>query len=401
MGRSVGMTLFGRYIFRQAFGALVMILVSLTAVVWIAMALKQLSVMTNDGQGSMTFMLLTLLVLPDVLTIIAPIALLIAVLHTLNRMNGDSELIVLTAAGATVWRVAQPLMVLAALVSSWLLLSNFLITPWSLGALNDVANKIRTDLIAQVLQPGQFASPEEGLTFHIRERDRDGHLLGLILSDTRSKTESMTYLANNGEITKRGDRNYLILRDGQIVRRAPKEAASIIEFESYVLDLSTITEAGRGAEGPKPHARYLFDLLYPDEKDPYFVANPGSYRSELHQRFVDLVYPFMIVALVVGFLGQAQTTRQGRSQAQVTAFSLAATLKLGGVAAQNMFASQASAGFLVYGLPLFGFLVAGLSIWAPQLLAPIGRQIEINNRFIANQFARLPLPRMLRARSAS
>ncbi len=394
------MTLFGRYIFRQALGALVMILVSLTAVVWIAMALKQLSVMTSEGQGSSTFFLLTLLVLPDILTIIAPIALLIAALHTLNRMNGDSELIVLTAAGATVWRIAQPLMVLAALVAGWLLLSSFLVTPWSLRALNDVANKIRTDLIAQVLQPGQFASPEEGLTFHIRERDGGGHLLGLILSDTRSKTESMTYLANNGDITKRGVKNYLILRDGQIVRRTAKEPASIIEFESYVLDLSTISEAGR-AEGPKPHARYLFELLYPDPKEPYYVMNPGSYRAELHQRFVDLFYPFMIVALVVAFLGQAQTTRQGRTQAQVSAFSLAAGLKLGGVAAQNMFASQASAVVIVYGLPLFGFAVAALSIWAPQLLAPISRQIEANNRAIAELFARLPMPRALRARSAS
>ncbi len=393
------MTLFGRYIFRQAFAALVMILVSLTAVVWIAMALKQLSVMTSEGQGSTTFLLLTLLVLPDILTIIAPIALLIAVLHTLNRMNGDSELIVLTAAGATVWRIAQPLMVLAALVSAWLLVSSFVVTPWSLRALNDVANKIRTDLIAQVLQPGQFASPEEGLTFHIRERDREGHLQGLMLSDTRSKTESMTYLANSGDISKRGEKNYLILRDGQIVRRSPKEPATIIEFDSYVLDLSTISEAGR-AEGPKPHARYLFELLYPDEKEPYYVMNPGSYRAELHQRFVDLFYPFMIVALVVAFLGQAQTTRQGRSQAQVSAFSLAAGLKLGGVAAQNLFASQPSAIALVYGLPLFGFTLAALSIWAPKLFAPISRQIEYNNRVIAEWVARLPMPRMLRARSA-
>jgi lipopolysaccharide export system permease protein len=166
-------------------------------------------------------------------------------------------------------------MVLALLVSGWLLLANFLVTPWSLNALNDVANKVRTDLIAQVLQPGQFASPEEGLTFHIRERDREGHLYGLILSDTRSKAEAMTYLANTGDITKKDQKNYLILKDGQIVRRATGQATSIIEFDSYVLDLSTISEAGR-TEGPKPHARYVGELLNPDVNDPYYKMNPGS-----------------------------------------------------------------------------------------------------------------------------
>ena len=386
------MTLFGRYIFRQALSALILILVSLTAVVWVAMALKQLSVMTSEGQGSAIFLELTALVLPDVLTIIAPIALLIAVLHTLNRMNGDSELIVMTAAGATVWRIAQPLMLLALLVAGWLLIANFFVNPWSLRALNEVANKIRTDLIAQVLQPGQFASPEDGLTFHIRERDRDGHLLGLMLSDTRSKTEAMTYLANNGDIRKRGDKNYLILRDGQIVRRAKGEAASIIVFDSYVLDLSTISEAGR-AEGPKPHARYLQELLYPDAKEPYYKLNPGSYRAELHQRFVDLLYPFVIVAIVVAFLGQARTTRTGRSRAQVSAFSLAAGLKLGGIAAQNLFVSQASAIVLVYGLPLTGFAVVAISLWAPNIANPLTRRIEAATDFIAGQLARLPMPR--------
>ena len=111
------MTLFGRYIFRQAFSALVMILMSLTAIVWIAMALKQLNLMTSGGQSSFIFFEITLLILPDIITIIAPIALLIAALHTLSRMNGDSELIVMMAAGATVWRFAKPLLAVALLVT--------------------------------------------------------------------------------------------------------------------------------------------------------------------------------------------------------------------------------------------------------------------------------------------
>ncbi|MEI9902297.1 MAG: hypothetical protein WDN31_21930, partial [Hyphomicrobium sp.] len=34
---------------------------------------------------------------------------------------------------------------------------------------------------------GAFSSPEEGLTFHIRERATNGELLGLIVHDTRNK----------------------------------------------------------------------------------------------------------------------------------------------------------------------------------------------------------------------
>ena len=367
------MTLFGRYIFRQAFSALVMILLSLTAIVWIAMALKQLNLMTSGGQSSWIFFEITLLILPDIIAIIAPIALLIAALHTLNRMNGDSELIVMTAAGATVWRFAKPLLLVALLVTGWLIAANFLVTPWSLRALNDVFNKVRTDLISQVLQPGQFASPEEGLTFHIRERNSEGHLLGLILSDTRSAAEQMTYLANTGDIVKRDDKAFLVLHEGQIVRRPKGQDATIIEFDSYVLDLSTISEKGHG-EGPKPHARYLGELLNPDPTDYYYTSNPGIYRAELHERFASLLYPFAFVAIVVAYLGQARTTRQSRGSSQVLAFTIAASLKLGGIAAGNLFASQAWAIILVYGLPLSGLLIgsyAAFAAMAPRKARPL------------------------------
>jgi len=46
--------------------------------------------------------------------------------------------------------------------------------PWSLQMLRGYIILVRTDLISQVLQPGQFSSPERNLTFHIRDRTYDG-----------------------------------------------------------------------------------------------------------------------------------------------------------------------------------------------------------------------------------
>ena len=59
------MTIFGRYLFRQTAGALILILLSLTGVVWIALALKQLNLMTSEGQGALTFLKMTTLALPS------------------------------------------------------------------------------------------------------------------------------------------------------------------------------------------------------------------------------------------------------------------------------------------------------------------------------------------------
>ena len=88
-----------RYIFRQAAGSVAMIMASLTGVVWIALALKQLNLVTSQGQDTWMFIQMTLLALPNLMALIAPIALLVATIHVLNRLNGDSELIVGTDAG--------------------------------------------------------------------------------------------------------------------------------------------------------------------------------------------------------------------------------------------------------------------------------------------------------------
>ena len=54
------------------------------------------------------FLTVTGLSLPTLVTVIAPVALFIATIYTLNRLNGDSELIVMSAAGMAPQRLLRP-----------------------------------------------------------------------------------------------------------------------------------------------------------------------------------------------------------------------------------------------------------------------------------------------------
>ena len=232
------MTIFGRYLFRQAAGALLLILLSLSGVVWIALALRQLNLVTSEGQDALTFIKMTTLALPNMMAMIAPIALLVAVIHTLNRLSGDSELIVLTASGANVWTVARPLLILALLVAMAVSFVNHFAMPWSLRLLRDYVIEMRSNLISQAITPGRFSAPEGGLTFHIRDRELNGDLKGLLMHDARDPKVVTSYLAENGNIIKRGNQSFLLMRNGHVLRREkPTEPPQIIAFESYVVDL--------------------------------------------------------------------------------------------------------------------------------------------------------------------
>lgn len=352
------MAIITRYIFRQSFSALMLILASLTGVVWIALALKQLQVVTSSGQDALTFLTLTTLAVPNLIGFVAPIGLLIAAIHVLNRLNGDSELIILTASGATIWWVARPLIALAVLVSLLVTAINFYIMPSSLKRVREMIVEVRTDLIAQVLEPGNFSKPEDGVVIHVRDRTLDGTLLGILFHDARKPKDIVSITADRGRIVKDNGLPYLQMLDGHIVRQADAIGPSeIIRFESYVLELDSFQKR----EGPiswKPRERFLGELLNPDPEDKRFKRHPGKFRAEIHERFSGPLYPLAFVLIALASVGQAQSTRSNRTQALAAGFVSAVVVRLMGFAANNLVAINAWAVPLMYLVPIAGGLIA-------------------------------------------
>ncbi len=352
------MTIFSRYVFRQAAGAVLLILLSLAGVVWIAIALRQLNVVTSQGQDAWTLIAMTTLALPNLIAIIAPFALLIAALHTLNRLNTDSELIVLTAAGATVWTVARPLIALAVIVSMGVALVNHVGMPWSLRMLREYVVQMRTDLLTQVIQPGRFNSPEQGLTFHIRERALNGELQGLIMHDTRDPKQSQSYLAENGLIVKDGKTAYLIMTHGHILRRPDaKEPAQIIVFDKYAVDLERFESKTAADNDLRPRERYYDELVNPGNS-PSFKEEPGKFLAELHERFANPLYPIAFVLIALATAGQAQSTRQNRNQRLIFGFMSGLGCRATGLALTNLVVVNPGAVPLLYGIPILASIVS-------------------------------------------
>lgn len=353
------MTIISRYVFRQALGVLLLILLSLGGIVWIALALRELNVVTSGGQNAWALLKMTTLALPNLLGVIAPFALLIAVVQVLSRLNGDSELIVLTASGATIWAVARPLLVLAAIVSAAVAFVNHVGMPWSLRSLREYVVQMRTDLLTQVIQPGAFNSPESGLTFHIRDRAKNGELLGLIMQDQRKPPASQAFLATRGVIVKQGESAYLVMTDGHIINRdKPKEPAQIIAFDRYAIDLDQFEQKTDDSVDYKPRERYFSELMWPDTKANNYKRLEGHFRAELHERFANPLYPFVFVIIALATVGQAQSTRQNRVAAVVSGLFIAAGVRLGGLALNNIVVISASATPLLYALPLSAIFIA-------------------------------------------
>src|ERR1700749_1829639 len=109
------------YIFRTIFRAFVLVLLNLTAVIWITKILKQVDLITNQGQTILVFLRITGLLVPILMLVIAPIAIGIAVSYALTKLNGDSELVVMNAAGISprraFWAVFLSCLIVAVFVA--------------------------------------------------------------------------------------------------------------------------------------------------------------------------------------------------------------------------------------------------------------------------------------------
>jgi lipopolysaccharide export system permease protein len=359
VGKSNPMGSIGRYIFRTTMGAFVIILVSLTVVLWFTQAMRDFDLITSQRQTLFIFVEITGLIIPLLVMMIAPIALVMAAAHVLNKLGSDSEIIVMNAAGISPWRLLRPFLAAALVVS---LLVSFIAawgSPRSLRALREWAAQVRADILTNIVQPGRFTTVSGNLTFHIADRKPNGLLVGIFVDDRRDPHERATYLAEEGEILKNEKGSFLVLAGGSIQRlEAGQRDPRIITFDRYAFDLSKF------AGGPKSvtysaREKYLWELMWPRADDAVYVAQPEQYRSELNDRLAAPLYPLAFIIIAYAFLGPPQTTRQSRALAGLGMIGAVALLRLLGFVS-IIVGVRVPAVLAVQYVALFGAMIAGL-----------------------------------------
>jgi lipopolysaccharide export system permease protein len=318
----------GRYIFRTTFGAFLVVCTSVTALMWITQALRDIDLMTNQGQSIFVFIGITGLIVPLLVQIIAPIALMIAVAHVLNKLGNDSELIVMNSSGMPPWVLFRPFLAVGIVVSLLVAAISTYVSPWGLRELRRWATEVRADLVSNIVQPGRFSKIEDKLTLHIRERRPNGQLLGIIIDDQRNPKERVTILAEQGDTVKNSRGWFLVLENGSVHRHETGQRdPTVVLFDSYAFDLSSLTSSGPQTLKYSVRERYLWELIDPSRTESTFTDQPDQVRAELHDRLTAPLYPLAFVVLTFTYLGAPRTTRQGRTMSLMGALGAASLLR--------------------------------------------------------------------------
>lgn len=381
-----------RYVMWKGLSAFLLTTITLTVIVWMTQALREIDLVTAKGQTLQLFLIISSLAIPSLVVVLAPIALLIAILFTMNSLHQESELVIIAAAGGSPKRVTRPLLWVSLFVALLTAFLSIYVAPAGLKQLRGHVIQVRADLISSIMVPGAFTDVDSGLMVHIKDRSVDGFLGGILISDTRNPEISFQYLADRGALVETGPSTYLVMQNGNIVRREKSQnSSSIIEFESYAFDLSQFrertTKAGYRSK-ERSTAELLDDLVNSDANGK---NNRSELGAELHSRFVAPLYAFCFAMVAMLFMASPQTTRTGQGVAILSATALAVSIRGFGFAAESLAENSAVGVLTLYAIPLGATIICLILLWQnvrldfAQRIAD--RLADIWEKLVANRLA--------------
>jgi lipopolysaccharide export system permease protein len=354
------MPLIERYLFRQLTIPTLWAMAALGALGLLSQSLSGLDIIVDSRQTIWVFVRLTLLAMPLLISILAPVAVFTATLITLNRLQTEREITVCFAGGMSRWEVIAPAMRLAVLAALACLFINLWVQPLCQRALRDETNAVRGDLASTMVREGDFAYPAPGVTVYAQEVGRRGQIKNLFIDQKRKDGSEITFTARQARVIKREGAPTLLLLDGSY-QTMKDGRLGYGTFREWGYDLSD-ANVQAPLKRYKASDRFLHELFSADLTQDWEKHNRKKLIAEGHSRLASPLYNIAVMALALAAVLGGGFSRLGYGS-RIAAYSAgAAILRILGFGVQALCEKNVGLNFLQYAVPL------GATAWALYVL---------------------------------
>lgn len=301
-----------RYIFLQLLAPFGFFTLALAGILWLGQTLPLVELIIDNGRSGFIFLEFSVLILPNVLLLVLPVSAFIASLYAVNKLFGESEMVVIMSAGLSPMRIARPVFFYGMFVATAMYILVLALAPTANTRLADKIDAIRKDAVNSLLREKRFIHPEKGLTIFIRDSSKAGEIQGLFLNDQRDPAFPVTYSAQEALLLKDEDELRLVMSKGVMQRYSPADnTLNLVEFENFVFDLTSLLKrtSNRFRE---PIEFGLRELLDPQALIASGVKHPiGVLVAELHNRLAQPLLGLALPLLAAALLLTAKYRRSG------------------------------------------------------------------------------------------
>ena len=305
------MTTLFRYITKQLLFTTLLVTVILCTIFWLAKASTLLDFILNRGLDIGFFLYMSMLILPRLLIIILPIATFGTLLFGYYRLQTDSEIVVMRAAGTSTYTLAKPGLVVGGVIAVFMTVLTTFLLPASYREFKDQEFAIRHEFGSVLLQEGSFNTIAPGVTVFVHKRGADEELQGIMLHDNRDPEKPQTWLAERGAMvaTDDGPRALLLNGNRQQVDRV-RGTFSMLLFEQTTLDIAEAAGSS-GTRWREPRERFLNELFDPQDTSQS-VTYYADLIAEAHSRLVQPILPLTCAAVTLAILLTGSYSRRGQ-----------------------------------------------------------------------------------------
>jgi len=346
---------FSRYVFRQLLIGTIFVTTALTGVLWLAQSLRFVELIVNRGLSAGTFMYLIMLLLPNYLVMILPIALFTVVVFTYSKLTTDRGIVVMRAVGVSPLQLAKPAIALAVIVTVIGYALNFSLLPSSYRMFREMQWDLRYNYSHVLLQEGAFNTVTSGVTVYVRERSKDGQLLRIFAHVRRDGKEPETWMAERGVLVQGDEGATVVMFNGsrQTVGKSTNQL-EIIYFDRAALALDQV-RANDIVRHREPRERTVAELF--NVRDDRYVApsDYGKFMIEAHRRLTVPLSSVGFTLIAVVCLMSGRFSRSGQPRAILLAVGIVVVLLLTTMALENLAARDLKlipTLYMVAGLPI-------------------------------------------------
>ncbi|MDH5666953.1 MAG: LPS export ABC transporter permease LptF [Nitrospira sp.] len=302
-------TLLDRYIFTELLSPFGLSLGALCFVMLTRELLRLVELLVSKGVGLWSVIKVIAMLLPSGLVLTLPIAGLIASITAFGRLSYDKELVAMRAAGLSLYRLSQPVLLFALAVFGLTLVLSQWGQPWSSLNLKKVALNLLKDQLVLALEHGTFNEPIPHMVIYVPDTSQGRPTKGIFVSDERAPQDPRLIVAEDYQVFMDQTKNQVALRliNGVVHTRSDRaDQYRLMSFANYDLKISLAKSAYSATEERPTYEQIMEMIRKGGEKDSTGLRRLMEYYKDLAFPTASLV--FCLLGVPVGIVSK----RSGR-----------------------------------------------------------------------------------------
>jgi len=302
-------TLLDRYIFTELLSPFGLSLGALCFVMLTRELLRLVELLVSKGVGLWAVLKVIAMLLPSGLVLTLPVAGLIASITAFGRLSFDKELVAMRAAGLSLFRLSQPVLLFAGAVFTLTLILSQWGQPWSSLNLKKVALNLLKDQLILALERGTFNEPIPNMMIYVPDSSNGRPVTGIFVSDERQAEEPRVIVAEQYQVLMDPAHDQVALRlvNGVIHSRPDQvDQYRLVSFSSYDIKLNLNQSNYATTEERPSYEEIMAKLTQTNGRDAGALRRLTEYYRDLAFPTASLV--FCLLGVPVGIVSK----RSGR-----------------------------------------------------------------------------------------